>query len=83
MGVQSRSLLELLRIANFWILNQLLRYEAFRVRKPTAAELEIILEAFQHKSKRLAFQSSQDQKLALLKILKLWSALRRLASSDA
>ena len=79
--VQSKALVKLPRTAN-WILNQLMRYEAFRVRKPTEAELEIILESFNERAKRLAFKELRDLKLGLLKILKLWSALRRLASCD-
>ena len=70
------------RTGNFWLLNQLLRYEPFKYRKPSPAELEIVLEAFNEKSKRLAFKDANEQKLAQLKILKLWSALRRLELRD-
>ena len=44
-----------LRIKNFWGIHCLLKFRAFQSRKPSKSELEIVLEAFNHK-----FQATLD-----------------------
>ena len=51
--------------------------------KAVTAELDIILDAFNAETKGLVFQTASAQRLVLLKLMKLWSALRRHASSHA
>ncbi|CAE7245342.1 unnamed protein product [Symbiodinium natans] len=66
------------RIANSWVLAVLLRHEAFTVRCPTKPELEVMLEAFNEKCKRLVFRTPNDMRRNVVKVQKLWSTLRRL-----
>ena len=66
-----------LRIANSWVLAVLLRHEAFTVRCPTKPELEVMLEAFNEKCKRLVFRTPNDMRRNVVKVQKLWSTLRR------
>lgn len=74
---------ERLLIKNFWAIHTLVKFQAFRTRKPSKAEIQIILTAFNERHQGLAIRACPEYDLDTmmesvgLKLQRLWSGLRR------
>ena len=66
-----------LRISNFWIFINVLRYPPFQLRPPSMEEATTILEAFVEKASIGHAWTDVAMKIGVLKMQKVWSTLRK------